>query len=393
MSAAESVDDSASRTAAAVLDVAPLLHALGTPQRVHLTGLPPTGRARQQAQELLSSVTGDDSLVVTPDAQGHSAAELIIGRRLNRAIPFPVGPVGPVDPAGPAGPAGVRAQRVPREVETSDGSVLRCYVSGPRTGRPVLLVGACGMPVGLVGGWVRHLSREHRVITWESRGLFGQLSDPGFDGRGQDLTAQAGDVLSVLSAFDLDDVHLAGLCGGAAIALEAAGHSARVRSVSLWHGDYELGGDAAKTPHQHDMQALLVQAGRSREKAGALQRLFRRPSTLAALRDDIAHHLYYPYATAELLYRYGRLNGAIMTTDCRPLLARVTQPTLVVTGPDDHTAHPDGSRYVSAHLRRARLVELAHHDHLAAFDAGPQILSLADDFLASDTPAAERSSR
>jgi pimeloyl-ACP methyl ester carboxylesterase len=121
-------------------------------------------------------------------------------------------------------------------------------------------------------------------------------------------------------------------------------------------------------------------AGRHRKRAAALQALLSRPAALGNLRPDLAHLLIYPYARPELLYRYGRLNGAIMTTDCRPLLAGVRVPTLVVSSRADTTAHPDGSVFVAAAIPGAQLELLPTGDHLAAFDAAPAMLELARAF-------------
>jgi 3-oxoadipate enol-lactonase len=71
-----------------------------------------------------------------------------------------------------------------------------------------------------------------------------------------------------------------------------------------------------------------------------------------------------------------------MTTDCRPLLARVRVPTLVVSSKADTTAHPEGSVFVAAGIAGAQLELLPAGDHLAAFDAAPEMIELARDFLA-----------
>jgi len=262
-----------------------------------------------------------------------------------------------------------------------DGSTLRCYTVGPPDGPVVVLVSACGMPVGLLRRWMIGLGDRFRVLTWESRGLFPaqETLDEDFDRRGYDVLTQAGDLHAVLDVFDVDAAHVVGLCGGAAVALAAG--SARVRSLSLWHGDYELGPDVPKTRHQQDVQSLMVMAGRQRKRATSLHALLRRPTTLDNLRPDLAHELIYPYASAELLYRYGRLNGAIMTTDCRPLLATIVLPTLVVSSMVDTTAHPEGSVFVASHIPGARLELLPRGDHLAAFDAAPELIELARAFV------------
>jgi pimeloyl-ACP methyl ester carboxylesterase len=262
-----------------------------------------------------------------------------------------------------------------------DGSTLRCYAVGPPDGPVVVLVSACGMPVGLLRRWMIGLGDRFRVLTWESRGMFpaGEALDEDFDQRGYDVPTQADDLHAVLDVFDVEAAHVVGLCGGAAVALAA--RAGRIRSLSLWHGDYELGPEVPKTNHQQDVQSLMLMAGRQRKRAAGLHAMLRRPATLENLRADIAHELIYPYASAELLYRYGRLNGTIMTTDCRPLLAGIDIPTLVVSSMADTTAHPEGSIFVASRIPGARLELLPRGDHLAAFDAAPELITLARAFV------------
>jgi 3-oxoadipate enol-lactonase len=205
-----------------------------------------------------------------------------------------------------------------------------------------------------------HASHPHSGKTSEMRLGFASRYVPSsvrvypdVDRRGYDVAAQAGDLSAMLDACHVDAAHVVALCGGAAVALAA--DVTRVRSLSLWHGDYELGPDIPKTSHQRDVQTLMLMAGRHRNRAAGLQALLSRPTALENLRADLAHLLIYPYAGPELLYRYGRLNGAIMTTDCRPLLAGVQVPTLVVSSRADTTAHPEGSVFVAAHIAGAKL--------------------------------------
>ncbi|MGC1734242.1 MAG: hypothetical protein WA731_16560, partial [Pseudonocardiaceae bacterium] len=270
----------------------------------------------------------------------------------------------------------------------SDGSTLRCYAAGPPDGPVVVLVSACGMPVGLLRRWMIGLGDRFRVLTWESRGMFPARDalDEDFDRRGYDVPTQADDLHAVLDVFDVAAAHVVGLCGGAAVALGAG--STRTRSLSLWHGDYELGPEVPKTRHQQDVQSLMLMAGRQRQRAAGLHAMLRRPAMLDNLRADLAHELIYPYASAELLYRYGRLNGAIMTTDCRPLLAGIDVPTLVVSSLADTTAHPEGSVFVASRIPGARLELLPRGDHLAAFDAAPELIELARAFVHQSQRAA-----
>jgi pimeloyl-ACP methyl ester carboxylesterase len=267
-------------------------------------------------------------------------------------------------------------------VESSDGAPLRVYSSGQPSDKAIIIVSACGMPAKLCDCWMGFLGKDHFVITWESRGLFEEPSD--FDALNCDVATQAEDLFAVMDHFGVKTAHLLGLCGGAVIAIQAASaQPARVSSMSLWHGDF-AGGDSLKTTHQRNLQALITIAAAGRAQAASVHKLFQQ-SDLINLRPDLAHLILYPYATAEMLFRYGKLNGSIMNTDISNLLERISHPTLVVTSEDDSTAHPEGSMRVAKRIPNAILHVEQHGDHLSLFDAQPHITALAARFISNET--------
>jgi GNAT superfamily N-acetyltransferase len=90
----------------------------------------------------------------------------------------------------------------------------------------------------------------------------------------------------------------------------------------------------------------------------------------------------YPYTSAELFYRYCRLNGTLARTDVEQYLTSVKQPTLVVTSEDDETAHPQGSRQLAEGLPNAYLRVEAHGDHASLFHAdSTTLMQAAVDFI------------
>lgn len=371
--------------AQAMLDTASLTRVVPDRVRVAPVGpLPPGGLPT--LQRTLARVTDALELPgvdVVSDTDGLSAVELAMSGRLGLdrgGLDIDAGQLGDV----------VRQARAafpgpPVVVLSHDGVPLRCWAAGPEDRPAVAIVSACGMPVGMTAGWMAALSSSYRVVTWESRGLFAADDGTGIgELGGWSLDVQAGDLLAVLDGFGIPWAHALGLCGGAAIALAAAARSNRITSMSLWHGDYELRGEAPKTAHQQDVESLLAMVSRGQRQAAGMYRLMRRPATLEGLPQGIAHYLIHPYATPELIYRYGLLNGAIMSADCRPLLT-TAQPTLVVTSETDTTAHPAGSKLVAARLPRAELRTMASGDHLTAFDAGTDLIDLARAFLRSVT--------
>ncbi|HEX4954738.1 MAG TPA: alpha/beta hydrolase [Thermoanaerobaculia bacterium] len=263
----------------------------------------------------------------------------------------------------------------PVHLSSFDGTPLRAYALGERSRPAVVLVPPCGMPVGLSLAWLHFLARDAYVLTWESRGLF--LADAAFDRRGRDVSAQAADLVAVMDRFGVASAHALGMCGGAVLALAAAAAwPARVHSLSLWHGDYELGAGGPKTDHQHDLGSLLAMAAESRESAAAVRGAMCHALAGKPLPQPAAHVLY-PWANAELTHRYGLLNGSIMSFEVEALLPRVRQPVAVITSQDDGTAHPEGSRRVAARLADATLYVEPHGDHLSVFRAEANVRELA----------------
>lgn len=373
------------RLCKAVHEVSPLVEVSDPGLRVDV-GAPAAVSGAQRLLDRLTRKLGLPRVAALSGRRGLRAAELVLSDRLTPggvtvgdAERLSVLPDAHLDRAVAQAWEGAPFKTT---VRGRDGAPLRCYSAGTPGNPAVVLASACGMPVGLTGAWIDRLSPDFNVLTWESRGMFG--ADPGFDGRGHGVLDQAGDLHSVMAAFDVCRAHIVALCGGAAIALAAA--RPEIISLSLLFGDYELGEDAPKTRHQKDLQTMLAMAGRSRESARQLQRLFSRPAVLDKLRADLSHHLLYPYANAELLYRYGRLNGAIMTTDCRPLVRRAVRPALVVTSRDDTTAHCEGSVRVARELTQGRLEFIGSGGHLSAFDASAELVERVAGFIDDHSP-------
>jgi pimeloyl-ACP methyl ester carboxylesterase len=249
---------------------------------------------------------------------------------------------------------------------------LIAYAAGDPDAPAVVIVAACGMPARLTERWIRFLARDHRVLTWETRGLFG-----GHAGTERvDVAAQADDLFAVMDHFGVARAHLMCLCGGAVIGLAAAHRDlGRVESLSLWHGDFAAVPAAERTHHQQNLVALMEMGAADPAKAAAIHPVLCQ-TMLSAVPPDLAHLVVYPYATPDLLFRYSRLNGEIMKTDVTPWLPEIRRPVLVVTSTDDQTAHPDGSKVVARSLPDAVLHIRPHGDHISLFKGEPELLNL-----------------
>jgi pimeloyl-ACP methyl ester carboxylesterase len=90
---------------------------------------------------------------------------------------------------------------VTRTVRAADGYPLRVYEMGARHGRAVVLLNAPGMPFFVMGPLARQLSTALRVICVEARGC--PVEQDGFRDADADIECQAGDLLAVLAALEL----------------------------------------------------------------------------------------------------------------------------------------------------------------------------------------------
>jgi 3-oxoadipate enol-lactonase len=83
------------------------------------------------------------------------------------------------------------------------------------------------------------------------------------------------------------------------------------------------------------------------------------PSSMARLRDMVA---------ATPAAGYAGACAAIGDMDLRPDLARITAPTLMVSGADDPATPPEQGRLIAAGIAGSRLEVLADAAHLATFE-------------------------
>ncbi len=275
-------------------------------------------------------------------------------------------------------------------VRTTDGAEVAAVAAGPRDAPCVLVSPPPGLSLRLSLPWLRALGSRYRCVVPQSRGTSGPLGDPGgFDRQDPDLADQVSDLLAVMDALSTGPVHVMGVCGGSGPALAATSRRPdRITSVSVWHPDLDLGGEAEQTDHQMNLRALVDLAGESRDTADWLRtKIVSGPMT--GVPEGIGPLVVRPYATAELFYRYARLTAATVHWDCRPTARRLGVPCLVVTTEDDATTHPSGSRRLAEIAPRTELVVGRHGDHLDAFRAGAEqvgcLVSFLEDAVATPT--------
>jgi 3-oxoadipate enol-lactonase len=189
----------------------------------------------------------------------------------------------------------------------------------------------------------------------------------------------AADVAGLLAALRIPQVDLVGLslggCVGLQFALDFPQWLRRLVLVNTF---------AALRPR--DLRSLVNLAGRSvRYRLGGLQ----------GLAEYIARDLFpqpdqqelYRQAVARLLSNdpraYRAVTNAVLRFDVRRDLPRISAPTLVIAGLNDHTVPLSAKRLLAARIPNARLVLIPRSGHATPYDQPEVFNRLVLEFLES----------
>jgi class 3 adenylate cyclase/alpha-beta hydrolase superfamily lysophospholipase len=230
---------------------------------------------------------------------------------------------------------------------------------------------------------MRHAGDHVQCVMLDKRGV--GLSDrvaesPSLDDR-------VADTLAVMDAEGLGAVDLVGHSEGGSIAVAlAAAHPARVRSLTLI--------DAPAWGVPYDELAALADEDNPLPPESELKERFRSLVRHWGTDSSVNLDLFAPRAATDPAIRrwYERFErqsaspGAVLgflksmsDYDLRPLLGRVTAPTLVTQARGDRIVHVTTGRYLAGAIRGARYIEYDIDDHL--FQLIPEWRSIEDDVL------------
>lgn len=284
----------------------------------------------------------------------------------------------------------VQLCHVPRHLPQEAASPLVAYDSHPGdTARPTtVIVNAYGMPLDVMHPLIHDLiAAERRVISWDCRGL----PDTGFDVTSGDLSieGQLADWSLVRAHLTRGPVDLVGWSTGAVVASRiAAAEPEAIRNLVLMHGSFMHKG-AELTAFQKNLKSVMPKVALSRSVAGLLHKSVfseNKGSLLKLVTRDIVrkseeamsvtrpaqkHLVQMLTHDAESVFRYARLIRAFIAENPLAWLASIACPTLVLTGPNDQTAHPQGSYDAAKIIPGARMLIAENGDHFSFYrDAG-----------------------
>lgn len=242
---------------------------------------------------------------------------------------------------------------------------------------------------GNVATW-RHvldgLSGDARVAAFDRPG-FGSTErpEPRRDGRDPYTRAASVDLtLALMDHLGMEEAVLVGSSSGGTIALEAADrHADRVRGLVLVApaitGD--VGPPSWLRPALRPLARVLTPLVRRRAADLTVERISNAwfdPSR--ATQDDVEAYRA-PMSLPGWEAGLWRAMTAEPSPDLRPVLPRITAPTVVVTGSHDRTVRPRSSRAVADAIPHARYVELPGVGHTPQEEAPDALVAVLRDFL------------
>jgi 3-oxoadipate enol-lactonase len=265
---------------------------------------------------------------------------------------------GSVHGAAPAARYGAAMPGARLTATTSDGVNLAVFVAGD--GDPLLLIPGLGARSSVFDPIIADLARDHRVITFDPRGL-------GESGGGGDVTLpnMALDAVAVLDAAGVSAAAVFGASMGGLIAQHVAtDHPDRLDHLIL--AATAPGGDHGVDPRPEDQAALLGRGARTPEQAYRMactvlySQPFQRthPEFIEAQVRERSRNPVRPRVFS------AQFNAMSQPDDSFERLAQVTTPTLVLHGTEDVVTPFENARILARQIPGAVLRPFEGCGHL-----------------------------
>jgi pimeloyl-ACP methyl ester carboxylesterase len=299
---------------------------------------------------------------------------------------------------------GVSSRALPRWAHTlkrkrvlsPDGTGIAYEVLGQGS-RTLLLANGLGGRLYSLAPIVEEFWRDHRIITWDYRGLF--ESDNPASMRRLQVVNHVEDARAILDAENIDRAVLFGWSMGVQISLDfAASYPERVAGLILVNGTH---GHVFSTGFQpiisipglgkrlHALCEWLVARPGAADMLARLTRLTELPTValmfITAGRRSLELRAtlkrYYEDVLGPSFRTYMRLFQELDAHSAYHLLPEITQPTLVVSGMLDFLTPSYQSREIAERMPNAEHLALARASHFALLERTPEVVGAMRRFL------------
>jgi 3-oxoadipate enol-lactonase len=249
---------------------------------------------------------------------------------------------------------------------------LHHKISGPADAPPLLLGGSLGTTLAMWAPQVEALSDWLRIVAFDHRG-HGSSPVP----EGPYTIAEMGqDVIALMDELGLERVSYCGLSIGGMVGQWLAGNNPeRVENLILIATSAYLG-----APDPWIERAETVRrAGTVEVIADAVVARWFTPEW-AAQHEEIVKVHRQMLATSPV-EGYASCCEAIAGLDLRDELPRITAPTLVISGAEDHAIPPVHQEAIAAGISGARLESIADAAHIPTVQHPPRVNELILEYI------------
>jgi 3-oxoadipate enol-lactonase len=249
---------------------------------------------------------------------------------------------------------------------------LHHELSGPSDAPPLLLSGSLGSTLSMWGPQLSALSGRVRAIPFDHRGHGGSPVPPG-----PYTIAELGqDVLALMDHLGLERASYCGLSIGGMVGQWLAGnHPDRIDKLILVATSAHIG-----SPDPWLERAATVRAAGTIEViADAVIARWFTPGWAADHRETVA--TYREMLVSTPVEGYAGCCEAISKLDVRAELARITAPTLVISGADDPAIPPPHQQAIADAVTGARLESISDAAHLPSVQHPERVNQLIAEHL------------
>jgi 3-oxoadipate enol-lactonase len=240
---------------------------------------------------------------------------------------------------------------------------VHAVVEGPADAPVLLLSNSLGADLAMWNPQVPALTRHFRVVRYDTRG-HGRSPVPDGDSTIDDL---ADDVVALLDRLGIDRAHVAGLSIGGMTALRLAARDPhRVATLAVLCSSAHPGNEQS----WRDRASTVRAQGTGAIADAVISRWFTpdfaaaHPKVIDELRETFAAHPDEGYASC---------CAVLAGLDLRPELARISAPTLVVSGAEDAALPPEHQQVIADGITGAQLLSVSPGAHLANIEQADRV--------------------
>jgi 3-oxoadipate enol-lactonase len=258
------------------------------------------------------------------------------------------------------------------EIKTDDGCSIHVEVEGPHNAPALMLSNSLGTNLHMWDDQAAPWSRHFRLVRYDRRG-HGQSSVP----KGPYTMERLGrDVLAVIDTLDIAKINWCGLSMGGMVGQWLGAHAPDrvdklvLSNTSSFFPDKSIWEGRLKTVRDKGL-AAIVDVNMERWFTKDFRE--RSPQAIAKMREMFL---------ATKANGYIGCGEAIRDMDHRPLLAKISAPTLVIAGKHDPATTLEANEFICEHIPNADIVVL-DTAHIANVEQPNLYAETVVDFLLS----------